>query len=146
MDTLQVDLGGVRESSPNGPVIIYGMRPDLSLAHAALKLGARGFIHAGMHPQQILRALRVAEKGEIVAPKGLLEYILVNDKPLVDLNILSPRQREILELVCEGLTNSQIAGRLFLTESTVKQHLRSTYKVLGVRNRTEAARIMREGA
>jgi DNA-binding NarL/FixJ family response regulator len=59
---------------------------------------------------------------------------------------LSARQREILELVVEGLSNAEIAGRLYLSESTIKQHLRAAYKVLGVHNRTEAAKTMREHA
>ena len=57
--------------------------------------------------------------------------------------MLSTRQREILELGDGGLTSAQIAKSLFLTESTVKQHLRNVYKVLGVRNRTEAAKLIR---
>ena len=56
---------------------------------------------------------------------------------------LTPRQREILGLVCEGLSNAQIAERLFLTESTVKQHLYGAYKHLKVRNRVQAARFVR---
>ena len=46
-------------------------------------------------------------------------------------------------LVAEDLSNAEIAQRLFLTESTVKQHLRAAYKVLGVKNRTDAARLFR---
>jgi DNA-binding NarL/FixJ family response regulator len=60
------------------------------------------------------------------------------------LRVLTPRQREILELVVEGLSNARIAERLFLTESTIKQHLRAAYKLLNVRNRTEAAKLLRE--
>jgi DNA-binding NarL/FixJ family response regulator len=48
-----------------------------------------------------------------------------------------------LQLVAEGLTNAQIGKRLFLTESTIKQHLRGVYKTLGVENRTQAAKLMR---
>jgi DNA-binding NarL/FixJ family response regulator len=60
-----------------------------------------------------------------------------------DLSGLSPRKVEILEMVAEGLSNAQIAKRLYLSESTVKQHLRSAYKALGVKNRNQAARLVR---
>jgi DNA-binding NarL/FixJ family response regulator len=49
-------------------------------------------------------------------------------------------------MVVEGMSNAQIAGRLYLSESTIKQHLRAVYKALGVRNRTEAAKTMRNHA
>ena len=53
--------------------------------------------------------------------------------------LLTARQWETLELAAEGLPNAQIARRLFITESTVKQHLRKAYSALGIRNRREAA-------
>ena len=132
----------IRKQSQNAVIIVFGLHLDLSAARTALRAGARGFIHAGMQPKQIVRAVEVALEGEIVAPRQLLEYLISNDD-LVDLSILSKRQREILELVVEGLANAQIAKRLYLTESTVKQHLRAAYKALGVKNRTEAARLVR---
>ena len=49
-------------------------------------------------------------------------------------------------MVVEGMSNAEIARRLYLSESTIKEHLRAVYKVLGVRNRTEAAKTMREYA
>jgi DNA-binding NarL/FixJ family response regulator len=48
-----------------------------------------------------------------------------------------------MELVAEGESNAQIAGHLYLSVSTIKQHLRAAYKLLGVRNRTEAAKKIR---
>ncbi len=62
--------------------------------------------------------------------------------PEPNIHLLSARQREILELVAEELPNAQIARRLFITESTVKQHLHKAYKILGVRNRREAAKFL----
>jgi DNA-binding CsgD family transcriptional regulator len=62
--------------------------------------------------------------------------------PVPNNHLLSARQREILELVAEELPNAQIARRLFITESTVKQHLHKAYKILGVRNRREAAKFL----
>jgi DNA-binding NarL/FixJ family response regulator len=52
----------------------------------------------------------------------------------------------VLDLLAEGLTNAQIAKRLYLAESTVKQHLRAAYKLLGVENRTQAARLVRRAS
>ncbi len=63
-----------------------------------------------------------------------------------DLSVLSARQKEILELVADGLTNAEIAGRLFLSGSTIKQHLRPAYKALGVRTRNEAAGLLRKSS
>ena len=79
---------------PETPVLVFGIELDLSLAQTALKAGAMGFIHAGMEPSQIVRALLVASKGEVAAPRQMLEYMLAGgdrDK----LAALSFRQQEI---------------------------------------------------
>ncbi len=78
-------------------------------------------------------------------PRELLEAgvdLLNEQQRAPDLSALSERRLEILELVAEGLSNAQIAKRLYLSESTVKQHLRGAYKVLGVKNRREASKIV----
>jgi DNA-binding NarL/FixJ family response regulator len=135
----------IRELYPGVPVLVFGSHLDLGLAWAALKNGADGFVHAQMHPAQVLSAVEVVQKGELAAPRGLLGYFFSqNEKPKI--GDLSARQREILEMVVEGLSNAQIAGRLYLSESTIKQHLGAVYKELGVHNRTEAAKTMREHA
>ena len=71
-------------------------------------------------------------------------YVLTKDHS-GNLAGLSARQREILGYVVEGLSNAEIGQRLFLSESTIKQHLRGAYKLLGVSNRTEAAKLFRRG-
>ncbi len=138
-------LGRIRELYPGVPLLVLGSQLDLELAWASLKNGADGFVHAQMHPAQVLRAVEVVQRGELAAPRQLLGYFLSqNENP--KLGELTARQREILEMVVEGLSNAEIAGHLYLSESTIKQHLRAVYKVLGVRNRTEAAKTMREDA
>jgi len=126
-----------QRACPAAPVIAFGLRLDLPLAWAALSAGARGFIHAKMLPEQMLRALKTSLRGEIAAPRNLLDYIVASENS-VRLDALSARQREILGLVDKGLSNAHIAERLFLSESTVKHHLRLCYKILGASNRTEA--------
>jgi DNA-binding NarL/FixJ family response regulator len=134
-----------RELNPDAPpIVVFSPQLDLPLARDALQSGASGFVHAEMFPDQLLRALAVATKGELVAPRELLRYVLTNDQSS-DLATLSARQREILGYVVEGLSNAEIARRLYLSESTIKQHLRAAYKLLGVSNRTEAANLFRRG-
>jgi DNA-binding NarL/FixJ family response regulator len=132
-----------RELSPDAPpVVVFSPQLDLPLARDALQAGASGFVHAEMMPDQLVRALAVATRGELVAPRELLRYVLTKDQS-GDLAALSVRQREILGYVVEGLSNAEIGRRLYLSESTIKQHLRAAYKLLGVSNRTEAANLFR---
>jgi DNA-binding NarL/FixJ family response regulator len=135
-----------QESRPDAPppIVVFGPQLDLPLARDALQAGASGFVHAEMMPDQLVRALAVAARGELVAPRELLGYVLTNDQS-GDLAALSARQREILGHVVEGLSNAEIGRRLYLSESTIKQHLRAAYKLLGVSNRTEAANLFRRG-
>jgi len=137
------EVEGARALSPNAVVLVCAPSPNLRLARAALGAGAGGLLGAGMSPEQVLRAVGATLRGETVLPRGLLSE-WVDEQRLPDLGaLLSARQGEILKLLAEGSTNAEIAGRLFLSESTVKQHLRAAYKALGVSNRTEAAALYR---
>jgi DNA-binding NarL/FixJ family response regulator len=134
-----------QELSPDAPpIVVFGPQLDLPLARDALQAGASGFVHAEMTPDQLVRAVAVVARGELVAPRELLRYVLTKDHS-GDLAALSVRQREILGYVVEGLSNAEIGRHLFLSESTIKQHLRAAYKLLGVSNRTEAANLFRRG-
>ncbi len=138
-------VGFYRELSPDAPpIVVFGPQLDLPLARDALQAGASGFVHAEMTPDQLLRAVAVAATGELVAPRELLRYVLTKNHS-GDLDALSARQREILGYVVEGLSNAEIGRHLYLSESTIKQHLRAAYKLLGVSNRTEAANLFRRG-
>ncbi len=109
-----------RELSPGTPpVLVFGSHLDLPLARDALKARASGFVQAEMTPDQLVRAVAVAAKGELVAPRELLQYVLAEEEP-ANLAALSARQREILGYVVEGLSNAEIGRRLYLSESTIK--------------------------
>lgn len=120
--------------------MVFVSAPNLCLARAALRAGASGLIYSGMSEEQLLRAISMAISGEVVLPKELLVYWRDEQRP-PDLSVLSARKREILRLLIEGLSNAEIARRLWLSESAVKQNLRAIYKVLGVRNRIEVRRL-----
>lgn len=135
-------LGGL---APKAPILVFGLLLDLSLARCALQAGAKGFIHGGMQPSQITAAHSLVSQGEVIFPLELLKE-LTGEGYSQELSFLTSRQREILELVAQGLTNAEIAKQLFLSQFTIKQHLRAAYKLLGVKNRTEAARIVSRGS
>ena len=139
-EDVTAEVGRVRGLAPGAAVVVLGPRNDVRLARAALRAGARGFLHASMRPSEVVRAVAVALGDETVVPRELVAGLIKGEEP-ADLSALTARQREILSLVAEGLANARIAKRLFLTESTVKQHLSAAYKNLGVKNRAEAARL-----
>lgn len=132
----------VRALNPKASILVFGLHADVLLARAAFEIGTRGFMHAGMTPDEVALAVEAAANGEPVVPRELLLDLIVG-KERMDLSVLSARQKEILDLVVDGLSNAQIARRLYLSESTVKQHLRAAYKILGVKNRTSAANLIR---
>ncbi len=145
-DDLTLGVRELKELAPDAAIVIFGASADLSLARAAVLAEADGFLHAGMPPKEIVWALHKAGAGQQVLPRELLMALvseMVAKERAPDFTSLGPRKVEILEMVSEGLSNAQIGKRLYLSESTVKQHLRSAYKALGVKNRNQAARLVR---
>lgn len=109
----------------------------------ALRAGARGYLLKGAARQEIFSAVRtVAAGGSLLQPAvtaRLMESLGgESGAPHED---LTPRELEVLALLADGLPNREIAGRLFVTERTVKFHVGSILAKLGAANRTEAARI-----
>src|SRR5918997_3834019 len=94
-ESISEGIERIRGINPDISILAFSLHVDLPLARAALRHGARGFIHAGMELDQIARAVEVAVEGEIVAPRKLLEYLIENDDP-TDLDDLTARQQEIL--------------------------------------------------
>lgn len=111
----------------------------------ALKAGATGYLLKDTRADDLLAAIRLVHSGHIqmgptIAPKVLqrLQPYVPKEKHEI-LKFLSQREQEILHLVGEGLTNHEIAGKLCLTEGTVKNYVSNVLTHLGVRDRTQAA-------
>ncbi len=135
----------IKAAAPEAAVLVLSPSLELPLIVAAISAGARGFLHTDTPPDQLARALSVVLRGEMALPREILEASvkwLNGQHRGPDLSALGERKLEILELVVEGLSNAQIAKRLYVSESTVKQHLRAAYKALGAKNRKEARTIV----
>lgn len=147
-DDVASQIATLRAQASDAPTLVFGVpSDDLWLARAVLRAGARGLIDPTTYPEQTIHAVSAVLKGELVFPRKLLETLLSEDEEsLASLWALEPRTLEVLALVAERLTIAQIARRLRQAEPTVKQHLRRAYEELGVRNRTEAAKLLRETA
>ena len=112
--------------------------PDLL---AALRVGAAGYLLKDMPPAELVEAVLGAGAGDPLIPPSMAGRVLseVDAGSMGAIEDLSPREREVLELMAEGLRNREIAERLFLSEATVKTHVRHLLDKLRLRNRAEAA-------
>jgi DNA-binding NarL/FixJ family response regulator len=114
--------------------------------YEAMKCGASGFLLKDISPEQLAAAVRVAARGEaLLAPaitRRLIEEFvrrpLPGSGPPAALRDLTERELEILTLVARGLSNSEIAATLFLSEATVKTHITHVLAKLGLRDRVQA--------
>lgn len=109
-----------------------------------LKAGAVGCLAGEVTVEELGSAIRQAARGEIALSSDLQRALIKSlargqPSPRAPFESLSPREQEVLTLVCQGLSNKQIAQRLYLSVRTVENHLASVYNKLGVHTRTEAA-------
>ncbi|MFC1983780.1 response regulator [Chloroflexota bacterium] len=116
---------------------------------AAVKFGARGYILKNTEPEELINAIfQIAQGGVIVSPlmatklltefKDLSAGVEMEPAQAIDAD-LSPREGEVLQLVAQGASNKNIADSLFISENTVKTHLRNIMEKLHLVNRSQAA-------
>lgn len=124
---------------PQVRVVILTSFSEPEHVNAALDAGAVGYLLKDAPPEEIVRALLAAGRGEApFSPRasGALLQRRAQSRPGDD---LTPRERQVLELLAEGLANKQISRRLGIKEKTVKAHLSSVFQRIGVSDRTAAA-------
>jgi DNA-binding NarL/FixJ family response regulator len=124
----------LRKRFVRAPVVVAGASIQRREVRAALAAGAAGVVVHGELDSSLGSCLHAVRAGQICVPRGHWRQV---EPP-----VLSMRERQVLGLVAMGYMNSQIAGRLFLAESTVKGHLSSAFAKLGVRSRNEAADLI----
>jgi two-component system NarL family response regulator len=131
----------VRARLPGVHVLILTVseqEPDLL---AALRVGAAGYLLKDMPPTELVTAVLGAGAGDPRIPAAMAGRVLndIDAGSMGAIDDLSPREREVLALMAQGLRNREIAERLFLSEATIKTHVRHLLDKLRLRNRAEAA-------
>jgi len=112
--------------------------------YAAIKAGASGFLLKDVEPAELVDAIRVVAAGNsLFGPEATERLVSRFSQPpaegdLGSLDALTEREREILRLLATGLSNAELAQQLFLSETTVKTHVSSVLRKLGVRDRVQA--------
>jgi DNA-binding NarL/FixJ family response regulator len=124
--------------APDTPIAVLSGSIDPSDVSQALAHGAAGYIPKTTAGTTLVNALQIILAGEIYVPPALMSAQASRGKPEARSVPLAERQMDVLKALAEGLTNKEIARRLGIAEITVKVHLQSIYRKLGVSNRTEA--------
>ena len=137
-------LEKLQETGTEARVVVFTAYDTDERILGALRAGARGYLLKGASRAEIFSAIRTVHSGgsllQPVVTGRLLDHMSREDAP-AGADALTPREIEVLELLARGLPNREIAGRLFISERTVKFHVSSLLSKLGAENRTEAARI-----
>jgi DNA-binding NarL/FixJ family response regulator len=129
-----------REEAPTASIVLLTMRMDDAWLAPALSAGADACLSKSADLLSLGTLIAEIVNGNVVSATG--PSLAAGGLSLAGKEELTPREREILTLAADGLTNARIAKQLWVTEQTVKFHLSNIYRKLGVSNRTEASRYV----
>jgi len=139
---------------PDCKIVFLTVYQEDETLFAALRLGAKGYMLKNVNSADLLSSLRALNRGENAISRKMISSVLdefshpslTETNPDKLLTKLSRREIEVLREIESGATNIEIAQRLFLSENTVKHHIRNVFEKLGVENRREAALIARQNS
>jgi DNA-binding NarL/FixJ family response regulator len=132
-------LPTIRRAAPDTRVLLLSMDDDAETVLAGVRLGADGYLVKGASQEEILRAVRAVNDGQMILGSPVTRHLRGLDRPATaPFPQLATREREILDLVASGLSNAGIADRLYLSPKTVANYLTSVFAKLGVQDRAQA--------
>lgn len=144
MDLSMPGVGGIEatrriaEQAPGVQVVVLTSFMDRERIVDALNAGAIGYLLKDAEPEELIRGIHTAARGESPLDPRAARTMLGAQRTPDPLDALTDREREVLALVAEGLPNKQIGRRLEISEKTVKAHLTSIFRAIGVSDRMQA--------
>jgi len=148
MDIQMPGMGGLEATRliiaqrPESKIVMLTVSDDENDLFEAVKSGAQGYLLKDLETHQFFEALDAIDRGEAVIPTRLASNLLAefraNDQREPDpIDPLSPREQGVLDLVSQGLTNKEVADGLYISENTVKFHMKNILDKLHLRNRSQ---------
>ncbi len=147
MDIRMPDLDGITATRqiPDARVIILTTFGNDEYVAQALRAGASGFLLKDTTPEQLVHAVRVVSAGDALLDPAVTRALIRRALPALTspatptrFDTLTPRELEVLRLLAQGMSNSEIAAALVVTETTVKTHVSRMLTKLGLRDRVQA--------
>ena len=131
-------------TQPHTKVLMLTMSEDQRTLSAAVQAGATGYLVKGVERDELIDAIRAVASGTLVFAAAVARPVLDSvAKPRIAFPELTDREREVLELMADGLTNTAIGQRLFLSPKTVRNYVSNIIGKLGVDDREAAAALVR---
>ncbi len=144
MDLSMPGMGGIEatrligEGGSGAQVLVLTSFLDRDRVVDALEAGAIGYVLKDAEPAELIRAIHASARGESPLDPRAARTMLSAQRTAGPLDTLTEREREVLSLVADGLPNKQIGRRLGISEKTVKAHLTSAFRTIGVDDRVQA--------
>lgn len=133
----------IKEQFPQIKIVMLSVSDDIQDFFEAMKNGAQGYLLKNMDTEYWSDYLVSVVAGEKTIPRPLASRILAefseknSNSDTVDSSVLSAREKDVLLLVSQGFTNKEIGGKIYISESTVKNHIRNMTEKLHLRNRSQ---------
>ncbi|MFZ0548694.1 MAG: response regulator transcription factor [Candidatus Promineifilaceae bacterium] len=154
MDVQMADMNGIEATqeikrvSPETAVLTLTMYENEQYLLEMLKAGASGYIPKRAAPDELVEAIRTVQQGNVFLYPTVANLLVQNyldtqnegKEEEKDIDILTPREQEVLVLIAEGLTNPEIAEKLFISVKTVDRHRENIMQKLNIHNRVDLAK------
>jgi DNA-binding NarL/FixJ family response regulator len=135
-------ISRIKEKCPDTQFMMFTIYEDDEKVFEALKAGAHGYLLKNTPKEKLLNALEELYNGgspmSTNIARKVIEAFEKKDKPSQELNVLTNKEKQVLELLAKGFLYKEIGNQLHLTRNTIKQHIHHIYEKLHVQNRTEA--------
>jgi DNA-binding NarL/FixJ family response regulator len=147
LESLGERVRALSADSSNGAIVVFSFSDRPEAVQHAMSAGAQGFISKAVPRQPIIDGIKAAAGGDRVVLTHRSQHSQIDQVlrwPGRDIG-LTERESEILSLLSTGMTNRELGRNLYVSENTIKTHLRSLYAKLGVRSRAQAASLAGQG-